>query len=222
LIFHAHHKEALRELKSLKRLTLLRINFRDCNEDFIPEFIDLLQEIGPQLKHLSVLCHASVPVNVICDKCPQLQSLEISGPSFVMNSAEASSYFPLKRLRLKTRCLRVKEEAKKSFQFLRSSCMSLEELFLEHVTFLDDSLLLQIFQLNPLSNLIVVGIYDCYLTGEAYQMFMKKVVSIEIICISSQEEDYFYDRKSLFKIPNHRSIAYCDVLEKEFFLSSAK
>ncbi|GBM63910.1 hypothetical protein AVEN_196581-1, partial [Araneus ventricosus] len=74
LIFHAHHKEALRELKSLKRLTLLRINFRDCNEDFIPEFMELLQDIGPQLKHLSVLCHTSVPVNVICDRCPQLES----------------------------------------------------------------------------------------------------------------------------------------------------
>ncbi|GBO30270.1 hypothetical protein AVEN_198883-1 [Araneus ventricosus] len=214
LIFHTHHKEALRELKNLQRLTLLRIHFRDCNEDFIPEFIDLLQGIGQHLKHLSVHCSAPFPVYVICDRCPQLQSLEIDGPSFVMNSSEASSYFPLKRLRLKTRD---KEEDKKSFQFLLSSCKSLEELFVEHARFLDDSLLLQIFQLNPLTNLKVIGIYDSCLTWEAFQMFMKKVVSIEIICISSQEEDYFYDRNSVFKIPSHRSIEYCDALEKEFF-----
>ncbi|GBM43318.1 hypothetical protein AVEN_262187-1 [Araneus ventricosus] len=179
--------------------------------------MELLQEIGHQLKHLSVLCSAPFPVNVICDKCPQLQSLEIDGHSFVVNSAEASSHLPLKRLRL--RYLSDKEEDKKSFQFLLSSCKSLEELFLEHVTFLDDSLLLQMFQLNPLTNLKVIGIYDCCLTRDAYQMFMKRVVSVEIICISSQEEDYFYDRNSPFKIPNHCSIEYLDVLKKEFFYS---
>ncbi|GBN14409.1 hypothetical protein AVEN_192144-1 [Araneus ventricosus] len=107
LIIHVHQKDGYGELRFLKQLTLLRIDFENCRSNILPDFFALLQEIGPQLKHLSVsgkeepsVREDGVPVDVICDCCPDLQSLEIWSSIFMKDSSKSSCDLALKRLTL--------------------------------------------------------------------------------------------------------------------------
>ncbi|GBN22171.1 hypothetical protein AVEN_211480-1 [Araneus ventricosus] len=214
LIFQVHAKDAIKELRALKQLTLLRIDFIVCEDDFVPDFVALLQEIGPQIKHLSVLSNRRVPVDVICDCCLHLQSFEIDGPTVVNDSSNASGNFPLKRLKLYSL---YEEVDKESLLFLLSNCMYLEELFLDDAEIVDDTLLNQIFERNPLRELKVSCIEYCDITREGFQMFMKKAASIQTVLITSDEGKYVYDVKSLFKDPNLRCLKGIDVRRREFF-----
>ncbi|GBL99941.1 hypothetical protein AVEN_19430-1 [Araneus ventricosus] len=223
LIFYVHIKEAMKELRFLKQLTLLRIDFDRYEGDFVREFVALLQEIGPQLKHLSIIWkepfidYYRVPVDVICDCCPHLESLEIIQfifePGF---SSEASINFPLKRLKLSA----LYESDPESVLSLLSNCKHLEELFLEDVDGFDDALLRQIFESNRFTELKVIFVEGCNLTREGYQMFMEKASSFETVFIAADEENYFYDAKRVFKDPNLHYLedAYFYVKLKEFFL----
>ncbi|GBL94882.1 hypothetical protein AVEN_197553-1 [Araneus ventricosus] len=221
LIFYVHVKEAMKELIFLKQLTLLQIYFDGYEADFMQEFVALLQEIGPQLKHLSVIWkeplreYGGVPVGVICDCCPHLESLEIE--QFVFEprfSSEASRNLPLKRLTLSALC----EPDNESLLSLLSSCKQLEELFLDDVECFDDALLSQIFERNPFTELQVIFAKTCNLTRAGYQMFVEKASSIETVLIVD-EENYFYDANRVFKDPNVRysENVYDYVKLKEFF-----
>ncbi|GBN70209.1 hypothetical protein AVEN_231709-1 [Araneus ventricosus] len=129
---HVHQDCEYNALRFLKQLTLLRIHFLNCKGDSVPDFVALLQEIEPQLKHLSVIgFQHRYPVDVICDCCPQSQSLEIAGFTFLKNSSEASSNLPLKRLKLWSNPPFNIE----SILFLFSNCKYLEELFFKHPIF---------------------------------------------------------------------------------------
>ncbi|GBM39480.1 hypothetical protein AVEN_65512-1 [Araneus ventricosus] len=216
-----HVKEAVKELRFLKQLTLLRIEFTEYEGDFVPVLEASLQEIGPQLKHLSVIWKDTfeeygVPVDVICDSCPHLESLEIEEfifkPTF---SSGAPRNLPLRRLTLRFLC----EPDHESLLFLLSNCKHLEELFLERVRCFDDALLSQIFERNPFRELKVIFTEQCGLTREGYQMLMEKASSIETVLIFSSREHHFYDAKRVVKDPNIRYLedAYVYVKFKEFF-----
>ncbi|GBN29513.1 hypothetical protein AVEN_43606-1 [Araneus ventricosus] len=205
LIFYVHVKEAMKELRFLKQLTLLRIDFELYEGDFVREFVALVQEIGPQLKHLSIIWKDPfiesyrVPVDIICDCCPHLESLEIEQFIFEPRfSSEASRNFLLKRLTLRS----LYESDPESLLFLLSNCKHLEELFVENVECFDDALLRQIFERNPLTELKVFFSEQCGLTREGYQMIMEKASSIESVLIDVGRENYFYDANRVFKDPN--------------------
>ncbi|GBM30520.1 hypothetical protein AVEN_264981-1 [Araneus ventricosus] len=181
LIFYVHTKDAMKMLKFLKHLTFLRIDFHNCEDDFLPDFVALLLEIGPQLKHLSVLgIHHRYPVDVIFDCCPHLHSLQIYGSPFVKNSSEASGNLPLRRLKLQSL---YGPNDKESLLFLLSNCKLLEELFLCEVGFFDDALLSEIFKRNPFTELRVSCIEYCNLTKRGYQMCIENAASIETVLI---------------------------------------
>ncbi|CAL1295337.1 unnamed protein product [Larinioides sclopetarius] len=213
LIIRVPHKDALEALRELKHLILLRIDFRGCKHDFVPNFLALLQDMGPQLQHLSVRCFRPVPVDIICDSCPNLQSLEIEGLTFVENPAKGSRNLCLKRLRLLTFS---EKEDKDSFLFLLANCKRLEELYLDYVFFLDDALLNEIFKMNPLKNLKVSCIDNSRLTWEGIRMFKIKIASIQTVDISSSDGYYFCNRR-LYQNPNIYYIEYVDIREEEFF-----
>ncbi|GBN70206.1 hypothetical protein AVEN_231706-1 [Araneus ventricosus] len=185
LIIHVHQKDGYEVLRFLKQLTLLKIDFRECEDEFVPDFVALLQK-----------------------------SLQIIGSTFVKNSSEASRNLLLKTLKL---CALYEEEDKESLLFLLSNCQHLEELFLHYFQSFDDALLNQIFERNPLTELKVSCIVYCGLTREGYEMFIKKACSIEKVLIISFEEEYVYDKNSLFKDPNLRYLKDVNVRWKEFF-----
>ncbi|GBN45772.1 hypothetical protein AVEN_104006-1 [Araneus ventricosus] len=179
LIIQVHQKDGYKALRFLKQLTLLRIHFNYCRGDFLPDFVALLREIGPQLKHLSIFGkeepfrrNAGVPVDVICDCCPDLQSLEIWSSIFMKDSSKYSYDLALKRLTLYGEDSDNDEE--ESLRFLLYNSMHLEELYLECVQRLDDTLLHQIFERNPFSQLKVSLIDECSLTRQGFQMFLEK------------------------------------------------
>ncbi|GBL99932.1 hypothetical protein AVEN_19426-1 [Araneus ventricosus] len=222
LIFYVHVKEALKELRVLKQLTLLRICFVRYKDGFVREFVALLQEIGPQLKHLSILWNENiheydeVPFNDICDWCPHLESLGIENFIFEPRiSSEDTRNFPLKRLKL----YGLNESDPESVLFLLSNFKHLEELFLEEVECFDDALLRQIFERNPLTELKVISVKYCSLTRQGYQMIMEKAPSIETVLIVVNREKYFYDTNRVFKDPNLHYLEddYFYVKLKEFF-----
>ncbi|GBM08191.1 hypothetical protein AVEN_133014-1 [Araneus ventricosus] len=216
LIFHVHVKEAIKALRFLKQLNLLRIDFYKCGDDFVQDFFELLREIGPQLKHFSLRCSCRVPVDIILDSCPLLQSLEIEFPPFVNNSLDASRDFPLKRLQFSPH--ENDADDKECLLFLLCNCKQLEELFLYECWLLDDALLRHIFERNCFPQLKVSCISDCSLTSEGYQMFIQKAASIETVDIYADiSNQYFYDANSLFKEPNLRYPEDFNVREKEFF-----
>ncbi|KAF8788886.1 hypothetical protein HNY73_006879 [Argiope bruennichi] len=116
----------LKFLRFSGELTLLRIDFLDCKHDFMAHFIELLQDIGPQLKHLSVISHRPVPVDVVCVCCPRLESLEIEGPAFLEHSEKTYGNIPLKRLRFSSFAGPHDET---SLMFLMYNCKSFREIF---------------------------------------------------------------------------------------------
>ncbi|GBL99939.1 hypothetical protein AVEN_19429-1 [Araneus ventricosus] len=222
LIFYVRVKEAMKELRVLKQLTLLRICFDRYEGDFVREFVALLQEIGPQLKHLSIHWdenideYDAVPFNDICDCCPHLESLGIENFIFEPRfSSGASRNFPLKRLKL----YGLYESDPESVLFLLSNCKHLEELFLEDVECFDDALLRQIFERNRFTELKVIFAECCNVTREGYEMFMEKASSIQSVLIDTGEENYFYDANRVFKDPNLHYLedAYFYVKFKEYF-----
>ncbi|GBM85444.1 hypothetical protein AVEN_133972-1 [Araneus ventricosus] len=229
LIIHVHQKDGYEALRCLKQLTLLRIDFENCLGDFLPDFVALLQEIGPQLKHLSVFGkeepsrrNDGVPVDVICDTCPDLQSLEIWSSIFMMDSSKCSCDLALKRLTLYLEHPDVDEEThdeEECLLFLLSNCKHLEELYLQCVGSLDDTLLNQIFERNPFSQLRLICIEESSLRREGFQMFLKKSASIETVLILTYPEQHFYDANRLLNDANIRysKDVYAYVKLKEFF-----
>ncbi|GBN14412.1 hypothetical protein AVEN_192146-1 [Araneus ventricosus] len=229
LIIHVHQKDGYEALHCLKQLTLLRIHFENCLGDFLPDFVALLQQIGPQLKHLSVSGKEEpsrrsdgVPVDVISDCCPYLQSLEIWSSIFLNNSSKCSCDLALKRLTLYVQQPDVDEEIhdeEESLLFLLSNSKHLEELYLESAESLNDALLNQIFERNPFSQLRMSCVEESSLTREGFQMFLEKAASIETVLVSSDGEQHFYDAIRLFKDANIRYSKefYAYVKLKEFF-----
>ncbi|GBO29433.1 hypothetical protein AVEN_257427-1 [Araneus ventricosus] len=232
LIIHVHQKDGYEALRCLKQLTLLRIHFENFLGDFLPDFVEVLQEIGPQLKHLSVFGkeepfrrNEGVPVDVICDCCPDLQSLQIWSSIFMKDSSKSSCDLALKRLRLYV--LEPDDDEAECLLFLLSNSKHLEELYLESVESLDDTLLNQIFERNPFTQLKVFCIEESGVTKKGFQMFLKKSVSIETVLILADGQ-HFYDAKSLFNDANiryskdfHTSVKlkeffYCHLNEKRF------
>ncbi|GBL88162.1 hypothetical protein AVEN_117762-1 [Araneus ventricosus] len=160
LIIQVHQKDGYKALRFLKQLTLQRINFWSLKDDFVSDFVALLQEIGPQLKHLFIKFRliSYVTVAFICRA-----SNQIDGFTFVENSSESSGNLSLKRLRLSS-----DGDIKEGLLFLVSNCKHLEELFLYGFESFDDTLFNQIFERNPFPALKVICIEDCCGAREGY------------------------------------------------------
>ncbi|GBN06884.1 hypothetical protein AVEN_33981-1 [Araneus ventricosus] len=233
LIIYVYQKDGYEGLRCLKQLTLLRIHFKNFPGDFLPDFVALLQEIGPQLKHLSVFGkeepsrrNDGVPVDVICDCCPDLQSLEIWSSIFMKDSSKSSCDLALKRLTLHVVQPDVDEEIhdeeihneEESLLFLLTNSKHLEELYLDSAESLDDTLLNQIFKKNPFTQLKVICTEESSVTWKGFQMLLEKPASVETVLIVADRQ-HFYDAKSLFNDANISYLKdfYTYVKLKEFF-----
>ncbi|GBM59512.1 hypothetical protein AVEN_70485-1 [Araneus ventricosus] len=172
LVVSGYHGCSFLELKNLKRLALLRIDFCGCSNGCLQDFVELLHEIGPQLKYLSVVSEFILPVDIICDCCPNLLSLEILGCATVTKTVQKNCNLSLKQLH-------IWQGDGDSVLFLLSNCKGLEELILGNAYRLNDDLLNQILKLNPLSELQEIVIWESRLSREGFRMLLQKLTSLQ-------------------------------------------
>ncbi|XP_055925405.1 uncharacterized protein LOC129957208 [Argiope bruennichi] len=182
LVICTINSDSLKELKKLKNLTLLSINFRYCDDDYLPNFTELLKVIGHQLQHLSVICSSPLPVDIIYNHCPILETLDIDGYVTKSKPVPISLNVFLKRLRITA-------GDAKSLRLFLSNCKCLEEISLNDVLSLDDNLLFQILALNPMRELKVLGILNSSLSRKGFQMILEKGICLERVSFSAFGEE---------------------------------
>ncbi|XP_055930932.1 uncharacterized protein LOC129961117 isoform X1 [Argiope bruennichi] len=183
LIIDVHDENCLQYLSQLPMLTFLVINFKHyyCSKLRDP-LISLFSQIGPQIKHLSIQKVKNIPINDICEYCPNLLSLQIIGTITVSEpSAISSNLRNLKRLYVST-------ADQVSFRFLLSNCLHLEELFLGTALTVDDELLKYVLTKNSLSELKTIGISRSKLNKWSLRRLLKSAVSLSKIGVS----DFYY------------------------------
>ncbi|GBN44014.1 hypothetical protein AVEN_197597-1 [Araneus ventricosus] len=178
LVICVYQGESVKELKKLKKLTILKIDFLYCVDDYLPNFFDLLHEIGPQLKFLFVLCAHTISVDIICEYCPNLLILDIHGDATVSNPVLTNHCLLLNKLR-------VTSADRESLLFLLSNCKRLEELIMQKVLCLDDCLLDLVLKVNPLAELTEISISQSSLSKEGFRALLQKAHSLQKVLTSS-------------------------------------
>ncbi|GBM92130.1 hypothetical protein AVEN_167223-1 [Araneus ventricosus] len=183
LVLLVFHKECLQHLTNLQHLTFLCLNFHHYgSDDYISDLISFLKKIGPQLRHIAVEAAAKMPLDVICDLCPNLESLLLVNPS-ITESAEPS--LCLKRLK-RLSCGNINKE---TLMYLLSNCRDLTELTLSRAECLEDGLLTIILKRNPLPKLKVVLIRKCSLSKDGLRLLLLRVPSLERVYISNKQRE---------------------------------
>ncbi|KAF8788879.1 hypothetical protein HNY73_006873 [Argiope bruennichi] len=201
LIIYVCHTDSFESLKNLKHLTHLEIIFSECDGDYMTSFFEFLKIIGRKLKHLSIDDTHPVPVDIICDFCPQLQSLDLRRFATVSGPVQHNSNILLKRLRI----MYIDQNA---LLYLLSSCKGLVELSLFYALCLDDSLLSKILKQNPLAELKISHITESSLTRRGFRMFLEKAVSLERVNFSSLRRDVDYIVENLIRELNLTNLTY--------------
>ncbi|GBM89580.1 hypothetical protein AVEN_258649-1 [Araneus ventricosus] len=164
-------RESIIELKELKRLTVLNIDLRYCDGVFLPDFAELLRIIGPQLKELTVICKISLPVDIICCSCPNLQALKIYGKVTASNFAKTNGSLLLEYIYIFFM-------DKNAVLFLLPNCKRLAFFKVCSAEGLDDNLLDRIMKINPLSYLKYVEMTRSYLSKNGFRRLLKQEVSL--------------------------------------------
>ncbi|GIY36304.1 uncharacterized protein CEXT_731551 [Caerostris extrusa] len=182
LVFTIPRIDSIKHLSGLKNLTFLYIDFGVCDDNYLSEFVSLLVEIGPQLKHLGVVRSNIIPINVAIENCPNLTSLKFSSAVDKTNPEMVSS---VTTSRLKN--LTLDKCDKFSLLYALSCCTNLKELFIFDGSCLDDNLLNTILDKNPLSELKVAYISKCRLSGRGLRNFLISAKQLDTFFILSDE-----------------------------------
>ncbi|XP_055925382.1 uncharacterized protein LOC129957200 isoform X2 [Argiope bruennichi] len=190
LIIYVSHKDSLESLRHLKHLTHLKISFWECDGNYKADFFSLLQVIGGKLKHLTFNDKNRIQVDVICDLCPRLESLELGRFATLSGPVKPQSMLFLKKLY-------IMGSDQNAFRFLLSSCKALQELTIDNALCLEDSLLIEVLKLNPLERLRISDIKECHLSEKGIQLFLESAVSLEEVNISAPRQEIFPSVKKL-------------------------
>ncbi|GBM39675.1 hypothetical protein AVEN_104895-1 [Araneus ventricosus] len=221
LVIDVHDENCLQHLAQLPKLTFLVINFKHyyCNrlQDL---FLSLFSRIGPQIKHLSIQKVKNIPINEICDYCPNLQSLQIMGTITCSEQPKISpSLRNLRRLNIST-------GDETTLRFLISNCLHLEELFLGTASNVDDEFLRYVLRKNSLSELKVIGISRSKLNKRSLEMLLKSAVSLGKIgvqhCKAGLWDSDIYDLVQELKVEmnfTELNCMYIDAIKRHEFFS---
>ncbi|GIY49424.1 uncharacterized protein CEXT_251121 [Caerostris extrusa] len=205
LVMQVFQKESLQPLNLLNRLTFLSLSFSQCDDNYLPEFISLISEIGHRIKHLSVEGSLQFPVNDICSLCVNLESLKINGHACVKYPVESfPSLHNLKRFI-------ASEIDQKCFQFVLSNCPNITELFLGSVPYLNDLELKSILKTNSLANLEILTLTTCSLTENGLSKLIKSAFKLKKFVLEFFKEPLVSVIKEL-----NRDINYSDY-PQDFF-----
>lgn len=175
-----HHEFNIMDLNVLTNLTYLEIQL----PDFCPELYYLLDEIGPKLKHLSIIKFHKVLIDLIFSSCPNLESLKVDCDSVVSDSVKAIGDLPnLQRLAFFCKDANDKE----SLQVILSKCFNLKELFLKNVPFINDNSIFKVLKKNPLDKLELACISETGMTQSGLKMFLDSAIGLKKIAFDSFE-----------------------------------
>ncbi|GBO14351.1 hypothetical protein AVEN_53698-1 [Araneus ventricosus] len=206
LIIYVHHTDSIESLKNLKQLTRLKISFHECDDDYMTNFLALLKVIGPKLKYLSVDATHPVPIDIICEYCPRLESLELARFATISRPNRPHCNIFMKNLRV----MKIDQNA---LLFLLSSCKNLVELFLCDAMCLDDNLLSQILRLNPLAELKICDIAESSLTKRGFRMFLERVASLQRVNFASFRRDVASICENLITELNLTDVIYGEMFD---------
>ncbi|GBL88139.1 hypothetical protein AVEN_117744-1 [Araneus ventricosus] len=199
-------------LRNLRNLVFLRIALDGDAEISSVTFNDVLQEIGPQLKHLSFNFDVPMDVSVLLQNCPNLESLRIEGHIFPEFANPAVRLTKLQRLTITFILVNVG----RIFSFL-SDCNQLTELFLLQAPFFDDQILHQFLKRNSLLNLKVAYLNYCGLTDLGFRELLLNAPQLEKVHIYNSNRNRNIFERVLIET-NHKAL-FNDGLrsEDEFF-----
>ncbi|GBN56285.1 hypothetical protein AVEN_10770-1 [Araneus ventricosus] len=170
---------SMRYLENLRNLVYLKITFDNRSGD---AFNDVLQAIGPQLKHLSFHAASPMDLSLLLQNCHNLESLRITSDKFTVFAIPAVSLPNLQRLALKF----MPDNGRRVFPLL-CGCNQLTELFLLNARYFDDQILHHFLERNSLSNLKVAFLPMCGLTEHGFRELLLNAPQLERVRIFSSD-----------------------------------
>ncbi|GIY56639.1 hypothetical protein CDAR_98431 [Caerostris darwini] len=194
LIINVIHPDCLQQLRHLKRLDVMCVMFGASGEDCFTAFLDLLRDFGHQLRHLSISASYKIPVNAVCERCPNLLSLEIYRTGTVSEIVDTCEN--LKHLKTLFVC----EIDTEGLLFLLQNCVGLEELFIYNAACLNDEILNEILMKNRFLDLKDLHIQQSALSDNGCQTFLKSAENLEKFIVELTSE-----HDSIRKSPNYSS-----------------
>ncbi|KAF8788880.1 hypothetical protein HNY73_006874 [Argiope bruennichi] len=209
LIIYVSHKDSLESLRHLKHLTHLKISFWECDGNYKADFFSLLQVIGGKLKHLTFNDKNRIQVDVICDLCPRLESLELGRFATLSGPVKPQSKLFLKKLH-------IMDSDQNALRFLLSSCKALQELTIDNALCLEDSLLIEVLKLNPLERLRISDIKECHLSEKGFQLFLESAVSLEEVNFSAHRQELSPSIKKLIRELNLTRVKNRRAMKRSF------
>ncbi|GIY61296.1 uncharacterized protein CDAR_217021 [Caerostris darwini] len=215
LAIQVFQKDCLQYLCLLKQLRFLRLDFTVCVDTYLDAFLSLINDIGKQLKHLSVSDRGSdeiqppsvvrFPIDIICKNSINLESLQLKGLSTINNPLEVrTSLCNLKRLF-------IENINSYDFMLILQNCFNLTELFIKNLPILDSSELEKIFYKSSLLNLRKLCIFTSELSEAAMKTVLAKAVNLEKVYFDKSQYS-----ASLLEVMNHGAVFDSELLQSEF------
>ncbi|GIX73955.1 uncharacterized protein CDAR_191661 [Caerostris darwini] len=181
------HKDCLQHLRGLKRLNFLYLQWPFCEDFEINECLSSLGEIRHQLKHFVIKCmdpytrYLSFPLNVVFDKCENLETLGVISYSAVNLPLKMDPSF----CRLKSICFRTKSDY--LGQILRY-CDGLTYLLLIGEFRVDESELQENLSHVSALKLRTLCIHSPYFSKNAMRMVFEKAPNLERVIFRFRTE----------------------------------
>ncbi|CAL1292072.1 unnamed protein product [Larinioides sclopetarius] len=183
LVIDVYDNNCVQHLVRLKNLTVLSINYEDpYDEMYQPAFVSLLREIGSQLKHLSVSAQNPVPLDIICKRCCNLESLRILGEVTISNHKKKWKKLP----DLRSFC--VSKIQGEYLHLLFQRCPNIKELFIGSVLDFNDDFLEILSEDGSLPKLEIVSVETCSLSKDGFMRFMKSVPTLQKVSFDRSME----------------------------------
>ncbi|GIY91085.1 uncharacterized protein CDAR_46081 [Caerostris darwini] len=182
------HENCLEHLKNLKHLGSLSINFEFCSDNYssaLSKLLSLLSAIGPKLKILELLQFHNVPVNIIFRHCPDLEFFQLYGAAIICGSVKTVYEFK----NLKT--LFVERMDAMSLQYLLRNSRDLRILYLEEASCLNDLLMEDIINGNPLAfyYLDKICVEECSLSRRGLKIFLENAENLTMAGFECYDAD---------------------------------
>ncbi|GBN99901.1 hypothetical protein AVEN_50832-1 [Araneus ventricosus] len=203
-------------LRDLRNLVYLNITF-DGSESGIALY-DALQEIGPQLKHLSCTTPSPMDLSLLLQNCHKLESLRIDVEEFTVFANPAVSLPNLQRLSFNY----IHDNGRRVFRLL-CDCNQLTELFLLNARYFDDQILHHFLKRNYLSNLKVAFLPLCGLTEHGFRELLLNAPQLEKVRIFSSDFRINHFERVITET-NHKALCDEDIVlaRDEFFARRRK